>query len=84
MLNPLGMMMILALVFSRIFHSVAAYPVYLLSGLIAWNFFTQSTTSAMNQAVWGGSLFHRIYLPRSSFVVRMALIKDCAGSRSPV
>ena len=69
MLNPLGMMMILALVFSRIFHSVAAYPVYLLSGLIAWNFFTQSTTSAMNQAVWGGSLFHRIYLPRSSFVV---------------
>lgn len=69
MLNPLGMMLILALVFSQVFHSVADYPAYLLSGLVAWNFFTQATSSAMNQSVWGGSLLHRIYLPRSSFVV---------------
>lgn len=69
MLNPLGMMLILTIVFSQVFHSVAGYPAYILSGLIAWNFFTQATTSAMNQTVWGGSLFHRIYLPRTSFVV---------------
>jgi ABC-type polysaccharide/polyol phosphate export permease len=69
MLNPLGMMLILALVFSQVFHAVADYPAYLLSGLIAWNFFTQATASAMNQSVWGGSLLHRIYLPRSSFIV---------------
>lgn len=69
MLNPLGMMLVLTVVFSQVFHSVAGYPAYILSGLIAWNFFTQATSSAMNQTVWGGSLFHRIYLPRTSFVV---------------
>jgi ABC-2 type transport system permease protein len=69
MLNPLGMMLVLTMVFSQVFHSVRGYPAYILSGLIAWNFFTQATSSAMNQTVWGGSLFHRIYLPRTSFVV---------------
>ncbi len=69
MLNPLGMMLVLTVVFSQVFHSVAGYPAYILSGLVAWNFFTQATSSAMNQTVWGGSLFHRIYLPRTSFVV---------------
>ncbi len=69
MLNPLGMMLILTAVFSQVFHSVGGYPAYILSSLIAWNFFTQASTSAMNQTVWGGSLFHRIYLPRTSFVV---------------
>ena len=73
MLNPLGMMLILTLVFSQVFHSVPGYPAYLLSGLLAWNFFSQSTTAAMNQTVWGGSLFHRIYLPRSSFVISAIL-----------
>ncbi len=69
MLNPLGMMLILTVVFAQVFHSVSGYPAYILSGLIAWNFFAQATSSAMNQTVWGGSLFHRIYLPRTSFVV---------------
>ena len=69
MLNPLGMMLVLTAVFSQVFHSIAGYPAYILSGLVAWNFFTQATSSAMNQTVWGGSLFHRIYLPRTSFVV---------------
>src|SRR5512135_940669 len=69
MLNPLGMMLILTVVFSQVFHSVAGYPAYILSGLLAWNFFTQTSSAAMNQTIWGGSLFHRIYLPRTSFVV---------------
>jgi ABC-2 type transport system permease protein len=69
LLNPLGMMVVLTVVFSQVFHSVAGYPAYILSGLVAWNFFAQATSAAMNQTVWGGSLFHRIYLPRTSFVV---------------
>jgi ABC-type polysaccharide/polyol phosphate export permease len=69
MLNPLGMMLILTLVFSKLFLSVQQYPSYLLSGLIAWNFFSQTTTAALTQNVWGASLLHRIYLPRSSFTV---------------
>jgi ABC-type polysaccharide/polyol phosphate export permease len=69
MLNPLGTMLILTIVFSQIFHSVDGYPVFVLSGLIAWNFFSQTTTAALNQNVWGGSLLHKIYLPRTAFTV---------------
>jgi ABC-2 type transport system permease protein len=69
MLNPLGTMLVLTVVFSQVFHILAGYPAYILSGLIAWNFFAQTTSSAMNQMVWGSSLLHHIYMPRTSFVV---------------
>lgn len=69
MLTPLGMMVVLTLVFSQLFNSVPQYPAYLLSGLIAWIFFSQTTTAALNQNVWGASLIHRIYLPRSVFTI---------------
>ena len=41
----------------------------MLSGLIAWNFFSQTTTAAMVNLVWGGGLLHRIYMPRTSFAL---------------
>ncbi len=69
MLNPLGMMLVLTIAFSQLFNTVDAYPVYVLSGLIAWNFFVQTTMSAMDQMVWGGALLSRIYLPRTVFAV---------------
>jgi len=69
MLQPLGMMIIMTLVFSSLFQTVKGYPAYLLSGLIAWTFFSQTTTAAIHQIVWGGTLLHRIYLPRTSFAV---------------
>ncbi len=67
MLNPLGMMIVMTLVFSQLFSNTPGYPVYILSGLLAWNFYSKSTSAAMNNMVWGGSLLKRIYLPRSSF-----------------
>ena len=45
------------------------YPIYLLSGLIFWNFFAQTTTVAMQQLVWGSSLIKRVYIPRTIFSV---------------
>ncbi len=69
MLNPLGMMIVLTLVFSQLFKSIPGYPAYILSGLIAWTFFSQSSSAAMIQMVWGSSLLQRIYLPRTAFVV---------------
>jgi ABC-type polysaccharide/polyol phosphate export permease len=69
MLNPLGMMLILSFVFSHLFNQTRAYPAYILSGLMAWNFFSQSTMSAMSSLVWGGGLLQRIYIPRASFGV---------------
>ena len=69
MLTPLGMMLVLTLVFSQVFNSVQQYPAYLLSGLIAWIFFSQATTAALTQNVWGASLIHRIYIPHSVFTI---------------
>lgn len=67
MLNPLGTMIILSVVFSQLFKSVESYPAYILSGLVAWNFFAQTTNAAMSGLIWGGSLLHRIYIPRTIF-----------------
>jgi ABC-type polysaccharide/polyol phosphate export permease len=70
MLNPLLTMAILTLVFSNIFRfSVENYPVYILCGLTAWNFFSASTQAAMGDMVWSGSLLSRIYVPKSVFAI---------------
>ena len=70
MLNPLGTMLILTFVFSNFFKStVPHYPVYILSGLLVWNFFSQGTNAAISGLVWGGSLLKRIYIPSTVFGV---------------
>lgn len=70
MLNPLGMMIILSFVFTQVFRArVEGYPAYVLSGLISWTFFSQTSNSAINALVWGGDLLHRIYIPRSTFAI---------------
>ncbi len=69
MLYPLGMMTVLSIVFSQLFRSVHGYPAYILAGLIAWNFFSQTTSAAMSQMVWGSALLNRIYMPRTAMVV---------------
>lgn len=70
MLNPLGTMLILTFVFSNFFKSdIAHYPVYILSGLLVWNFFSQGTNASISGLVWGGSLLKRIYIPCTIFGV---------------
>lgn len=68
-LNPLGTMVILAVVFSNAFAMGRTYAAYVLTGLLAWNFFAQTTLAAMRQLSAGGSLLRRIYLPRTVFAV---------------
>ncbi len=71
MLNPLGMMLVWTIAFSQVFRAVdlPAYPAYVLNGLLAWTFFSQTTTAALVNLVWGGGLLNRIYIPRVSFAV---------------
>ena len=70
MLNPLGTAVILVLVFSNVFGIASpGYPIYVLSGIIAWNFFSQTTNAAMVNLVWGGDLLRRIYIPRTIFAI---------------
>jgi ABC-type polysaccharide/polyol phosphate export permease len=70
LLNPLFNMAVLTFAFSRMFRfSIEHYPVYVLSGLIFWNLFSQTTLHATNSLVWGSSILRRVYLPRSIFAV---------------
>ena len=69
MLNPLGTMLILTIVFSRVFGQVKSYPAYILTGLVVWNFFSQTTVHCMDSTLWGSDLFGKIFLPRTSFIV---------------
>lgn len=70
LLNPLLHMVVLTVAFSHLFRfEIENYPVYVLSGLICWNFFSQTTTFAMNNLIWGGNLLKRVYLPRTVFSV---------------
>jgi len=65
MISPLLTMLILTVVFSQIFKGTTAYAAYVLSGLIAWNFFAQTTNDSMDKVVWGGGLLKYVYLPRT-------------------
>lgn len=67
MLNPLGTMIVLAIVFSQAFGTEISYAAYVLSGLVAWNFFQQTTNASIAHLVWGGTLLKRIYVPRTVF-----------------
>jgi len=69
MLNPLGIMIVMTVVFSNIFSRVESYPTYLLTALICFTTFHQSTGVAMTSTVWGSKLLQQIYLPRTSFVL---------------
>ena len=52
LLNPLLMMIILSVVFSNLFKfDVENFPLYLLSGQIVFNFYSESTSSAMKCSI---------------------------------
>jgi ABC-type polysaccharide/polyol phosphate export permease len=67
MLQPLGMMIVLTIVFSQLFSKVDGYAAYVLGGLMPWLFFAQTTSYAINQSVWGNALMRRIYVPYTAF-----------------
>ncbi len=70
LLNPLLTTIVLTVALSQLFRfQIENYPVYLLSGLVAWNFFSQTVTQVMSTLVWGSHLMKRIYVPHAIFPV---------------
>lgn len=75
-LRPLFMFGILYVVFTYIFKlgkSIEHYPVYLLLGLILWNFFTETTAIGMSAVVGKGDLIRKISIPRYLTVISSSL-----------
>ena len=70
LLNPLCMMIVLSIVFSNLFKfDIEYFPVYLLSGQLIFNFFSESTTNAMSAIIANGPLIKKIYVPKYLFVL---------------
>ena len=67
LLRPLFLFVILYLVFTyflRVGKGVPNYPVYLLLGIVLWNYFSEVTTGSVGAIVAKGELLRRISFPR--------------------
>jgi ABC-2 type transport system permease protein len=68
MLNPLLVMLIMNIVFSGLFKvSTKNYTIYLLSGIILWSFFAQSTATAIDSFIGNSNLIKKLYIPKAIF-----------------
>lgn len=77
-LYPLLTMLVLAAVFSNIFRpgmEGVNYLVYLLSGLVLFNFFSAATNSAMSSIVANFPLINKIYIPKYIFPLSKCLFE---------
>lgn len=61
-------------VFLQLNGSVPNYPIYLFSGLILVNFFTEAFGNSTRSLVDNGALIKKIYLPREMFPVSSTIV----------
>lgn len=68
LLNPLLQTAVLAFAFSFVFQAkLPNYPMYVLSGLLAWHMLTQPVSHAMGTMAFGAALLGRVYMPPTVF-----------------
>ncbi|PZM67233.1 ABC transporter permease [Paenibacillus dendritiformis] len=68
MLNPLLMMIVLTIIFSTVFNNhIDNFPVYVLTGRIVYQFFSESTNFAMDSIHGNSQLIRKIYVPKYFF-----------------
>lgn len=67
-LNPLLMMVVMSIVFSKVFgNNIENFAIYYLSGVILYNFFNEATTTALFSVVYNSSLTKKVYIPKYLF-----------------
>ncbi len=73
-LNPLMTMAVQYLVFSTLFQSdIPHFPVYLLSGIVLFNFFTECVTLSMDAIVLNGPLITKVAMPKMIYPLSRSL-----------
>jgi ABC-type polysaccharide/polyol phosphate export permease len=79
MLNPMVMFAVYYFVFTQIFKStIEAYPLFLITGIISYNFFQDSTHSAMNSLSAKSGIIKKMYFPR--IIIPLASSATCLFS----
>jgi len=66
LLRPLLLFLILYVVFVKFLKiggDIPHFPVYLLFGIVIWNFFAETTSQSLGSIVGRGDLLRKIYLP---------------------
>ena len=75
-LNPLGMMIIMSIVFSQVFRAnIENFPVYLMCGQVIFNFFNEASTVAMGSILGNSALIKKVYVPK--YLFPMSKICSC-------
>ena len=76
-LHPLFMMMIMTTVFQNLFKMTTDgemnYPVYIITGLVLFNFFNEATNFAMNSIIGNFNLITKVYIPKCIFPISKTL-----------
>lgn len=73
-LNPLLTMSVQYMVFSTVFKAdIEYYPVYLLSGIVLFNFFQESTNQALYSIVGNANLITKVYVPKYIYPITKVL-----------
>lgn len=76
LLRPLFLFVILYLVFARFLklgNDIPHYPIYLLLGIVLWNFFAEMTTQSLGSIVARGELIRKISIPRALIVLSTSI-----------
>jgi ABC-type polysaccharide/polyol phosphate export permease len=75
LLNPLGMMIVFSLVFGVLWpnRQIEKYPLFLLCGLLPWNFFSDSVTTSIHSVVGNANLVKKVYFPREVLPIASVL-----------
>ncbi len=85
LVNPLALTLIFTLIFSVVFRGTApvgrpsglkAFPLYLLCGLLPWNFLSNGVTGSINALTGNANLVKKVYFPREVLVAAAVLSWD--------
>lgn len=74
LVNPLAMLLVLSLAFTRVFlRDAPDYPLFVLPGLLLWNFISQTTMTVAREVALGVDMWRRVRLPKSALMIATTL-----------
>lgn len=72
-LNPLLTMVVMTIVFSNMFkNDLPNFPVYIISGYLVFNFFSEGSNQAMSSIIDNRMLIQKVYVPK--YILPMARV----------
>ena len=75
-LNPLLSMIVMAIVFTKMFkRSIENYPLYLICGNILFSFMRDSTNQALNSVIGNAALLKKTYVPK--YIFTLSKVTSC-------